>query len=265
MSVKKFCSIVKLTFLTNFAYIKAFWLNIIGTAVSIVVYYFLWQYVFQKQETIAGFTMAQMTTYVILSRVLSSQFSGGINMEFADWIYEGTIGMELLRPISLFFNLFAKRMGEFLFFVLFKGLPITVICIFVMGGSAPFGAAQFLLFVVSVLISIGLMFFIEFMVGLCSFYTFNNHGLRFMKSSLLSILSGGVVPIFFFPEAIVKVLDYMPFAGMVSVPVQIYMGKYGMTESIKYIGLQLVWCILLFGLAKFFYAKSIRKVVVQGG
>lgn len=156
-------------------------------------------------------------------------------------------------------------MGEFLFFVLFKGLPITVICIFVMGGSAPFGAAQFLLFVVSVLISIGLMFFIEFMVGLCSFYTFNNHGLRFMKSSLLSILSGGVVPIFFFPEAIVKVLDYMPFAGMVSVPVQIYMGKYGMTESIKYIGLQLVWCILLFGLAKFFYARSIRKVVVQGG
>lgn len=34
--MKKFCSIVKLTFLTNFAYIKAFWLNIIGTAVSVV-------------------------------------------------------------------------------------------------------------------------------------------------------------------------------------------------------------------------------------
>ena len=73
------------------------------------------------------------------------------------------------------------------------------------------------------------------------------------------------MPIFFFPEAIVKVLDYMPFAGMVSVPVQIYMGKYGMAESVKYITLQIVWCILLFGFAKFFYAKSIRKVVVQGG
>ncbi len=263
--MRKFCSIVKLTFLTNFAYIKAFWLNIIGTAVSIVVYYFLWQYVFQKQEIIAGFTMAQMTTYVILSRVLSSQFSGGINMEFADWIYEGTIGMELLRPVSLFFNLFAKRMGEFLFFVLFKGLPITLLSLLMMGGSAPFGATQFLLFGVSVLISIGLMFFIEFMVGLCSFYTFNNHGLRFMKSSLLSILSGGVVPIFFFPEAIVKVLNYMPFAGMVSVPIQIYMGKYGVVESIKYIALQILWCFFLFGLAKIFYTKSIRKVVVQGG
>lgn len=113
--MKKFCSIVKLTFFTNFAYIKAFWLNIIGTAVSIVVYYFLWQYVFQKQETIAGFTMAQMTTYVILSRVLSSQFSGGINMEFADWIYEGTIGMELLRPISLF-SICLRREWESFYF-----------------------------------------------------------------------------------------------------------------------------------------------------
>ena len=186
-------------------------------------------------------------------------------MEFADWIYEGTIGMELLRPVSLFFNLFAKRMGEFLFFVLFKGLPITLLSLLMMGGSAPFGATQFLLFGVSVLISIGLMFFIEFMVGLCSFYTFNNHGLRFMKSSLLSILSGGVVPIFFFPEAIVKVLNYMPFAGMVSVPIQIYMGKYGVVESIKYIALQILWCFFLFGLAKIFYTKSIRKVVVQGG
>ena len=63
--MRKFCSIVKLTFLTNFAYIKAFWLNIVGTAVSIIVYYFLWQFVFQKQDTIAGFTMEQMTTYAV--------------------------------------------------------------------------------------------------------------------------------------------------------------------------------------------------------
>ena len=72
--MRKFYYLVKMTFLTKFAYMKAFWFDIAGTAASIVIYYFLWQYVFRQQETLRGFTMAQMTTYVVLSRMLSSQF-----------------------------------------------------------------------------------------------------------------------------------------------------------------------------------------------
>ena len=66
------------------------------------------------------FTAVQMTTYVVLSRTLSSQFSGGINKEFAEWVYKGNIVVELLRPVHLAFNLFGKRLGEFFFFLLFK-------------------------------------------------------------------------------------------------------------------------------------------------
>ncbi len=115
----KFYCLVKMTFLTKFAYVKAFWINIAGTFASIVIYYFLWQFVFRQQDSLAGYTALQMTTYVILSRMLSSQFSGGINQELSNWIRTGKIGMELLRPISLFFTLFAKRVGEFVFFVAF--------------------------------------------------------------------------------------------------------------------------------------------------
>ena len=85
--MKKLCYLIKITFQTKFAYIKAFWFNIFGTAVSILIYYFLWKYVFQSRDELHGFTAAQITTYVILSRLLSSQFSGGINREFAEWRY----------------------------------------------------------------------------------------------------------------------------------------------------------------------------------
>ena len=63
----KFYCLVKMTFLTKFAYVKAFWINIAGTFASIVIYYFLWQFVFRRQDSLAGYTVVQMTAYVILS------------------------------------------------------------------------------------------------------------------------------------------------------------------------------------------------------
>ena len=81
-----------MTFLEKMAYTKAVWFNTIGTLVSIFSYYFLWKVVFMGENELVGFTMGEMITYVILSKVLSSQFAGGINMQFAEWVYEGTIG-----------------------------------------------------------------------------------------------------------------------------------------------------------------------------
>lgn len=263
--MKKIGCLIKMTFLTKFAYIKAFWLNVAGTIASIFIYYFLWKFVFRSQDTLAGYTMEQMTTYVILSRMLSSQFGGGINAEFAEWVYDGTIGIELLRPVSLFVTLFSKRVGEFLFFVLFKGIPVTILCFFLLGGVTPAGGVNFVLFLLSVCISIVIMFFFEFMVGLCSFYTLSYFGLGFCKSALLSILSGGIVPLFLFPEGVAKVLNLMPFAGMVSVPVNLYLGRYEIRQALSYIGLQVLWVVILGAMAMAFYAHVIKKVVVQGG
>lgn len=206
-----------------------------------------------------------MTAYVILSRMLSSQFSGGINSELSGWIRTGKIGMELLRPVSLFFTLFARRVGEFVFFVIFKGLPIAAVCFLALGGAAPAGVWNFAMFLVSICLSIGIMFFFEFMVGLCAFYTNHSYSLAYAKSSLLSILSGGVVPLFLFPEGLSRVLDYLPFAGMVSVPVNIYLGKYLPNETWQFVGLQVMWILILWMAAQMFYRCAIRRIVVQGG
>ena len=223
--MKKLYYLIKMTFQIKFAYMKAFWFNIFGTAVSILIYYFLWKYVFQSRDELHGFTAVEITTYVILSRLLSSQFSGGINREFSDWVQKGDIVVELLRPVPLVFTLFGKRVGEFLFFFLFKGIPVSILATLILGGTGPDSAANFVLFLISVLISIGLMFWIEVMVGLISFFTLNSYGIGYTKTALMSILSGGIVPLFLFPEGVANVLDYMPFAGMVSVPVHIYLGN----------------------------------------
>lgn len=101
--------------------------------------------------------------------------------------------------------------------------------------------------------------------GRPSFFTLNSYGVSSAKSALLSILSGGIVPIVLFPERIADFLNYLPFAGMVSVPINIYLGKYAINQALEFIILQVAWGIILGIIALVFYRFSIKKVVVQGG
>jgi len=261
----KFFYIVRLTFLSKFAYIKAFWFDIAGTSISIYIYYFLWQTVFKETESIAGFTITQMTTYVVLARILASQFSGGINREIGRWIYDGTISVELLRPYFFLQTLLAKRIGEFMFFVCFKAIPIGGLYILFFKGNGAKNIISIVTFCISIILSIIIMFFLECLVGLLSFYTLSDWGLVFTKNAICALLSGGIVPLFLFPKWLAVILNYMPFAGMVSTPINLFLGKYNEKEIIYVFMTQIIWIIGLGLLLYIFYRKAIRNIVVQGG
>ena len=98
------------------------------------------------------------------------------------------------------YTFWEKELGNSFSFFLFKGIPVTILASLILGGIGPDSAANLILFFTSVLISIGLMFWIEIMVGLVSFFTLSSYGLGYTKTALMSILSGGIVPLFLFPE-----------------------------------------------------------------
>lgn len=52
---------------------------------------------------------------------------------------------------------------------------------------------------------------------------------------------------------------------MVSVPVNIYLGKYLPEETWRFVGLQIVWILILWAAAHIFYSQAIRRIVIQGG
>lgn len=263
--LEKVYYMVRLVFLEKLAYTKALWFDIVATLASVFIYHFLWQIVFKERNEMAGFTAVEMTTYVILSKTLASQFSGGINRYFAAWIYEGSIGTEMTRPVSLFTILASRRAGEFLFYIFFKAVPVLLIGFLALGGTGPAGTWNLLLFLLSVVLSIGIMFYLEMIVGMGSFYTLTQHALAYTKTALMDLLSGGVVPLFLFPDVMEKILNFLPFAGMVSIPVNIFLGKYTLKTSLFYIGIQCFWILFMYLAAHGCFLRVIKKVIVQGG
>lgn len=263
--IEKYTAMIRLVFLEHMAYTKGLWFDIVSTLVSIFLYFLLWQIVFQEKNSIAGFTVVEMTMYIILSKILSAQFSGGVNLIFSKWIMAGEIGTELLRPMGLFALLGMRRLGEFFFSVIFQAIPVLIIGYFFLGGVGPASIVHLGLFFVSVFVSIGIMFYVEMLFGMGCFYTITYYALTYTKQALMELFSGGIVPLALFPGVIADMLSFLPFAGMVSIPINIFLGKYTVKESLFYILIEIFWVIVLWGIAHIVYLHVIKKVIVQGG
>ena len=119
------------------------------------------------------------------------------------------------------------------------------------------------------LCSVALAYMISFRVNLCfgfmAFYVKNLWGFNILKNSIISFLSGALIPLAFMPEPLRIALEYMPFASMGYTPVMIYMGKYGAAEIALRLGIQLVWAAALYGISKLIWAGAVKKLSVQGG
>jgi ABC-2 type transport system permease protein len=261
----KTLGIIGMTIKQRLAYRAALWSGTVATSASILIYYFLWQAVFSEAAVIDGFTFQMMITYIIIARVLASQFFNGINLTLAEWIREGNIATELIRPIGILRQLFALRIGEFCQFATFKLIPITLVAALFLGAAPPAGGVFFLLFVIKILAALILLFFFEVIIGTLAFYTMEFYAVRFAKDATLTILSGGLVPLFLFPEWLQSIFRFLPFQHLVAGPIEIYLGILSYSEILRSFANLSLWVVVMMLLSLLFFKKAMKKVVIQGG
>ena len=98
-----------------------------------------------------------------------------------------------------------------------------------------------------------------------AFFTTYIFGLLMVQEALLKFLTGELIPLSFFPGAVQKVFDFLPFSSMVYTPVMIYLGKYNNKELAFVLGRQAAWVIILYLLGSLIWKKVTRRLVVLGG
>ena len=81
----------------------------------------------------------------------------------------------------------------------------------------------------------------------------------------MHFLSGTLIPLSFFPGIFKKVLNYLPFAGLSQNPVLILLMKLDYLDALKFIGIALIWLIILELFAKWLFHVASKKVTIQGG
>lgn len=261
----KILEIIKINMKVNLAYAINAWGAFIVTLLQIFVFYYIWMAIYKFDSVINGISKDQIITYIILSRIIYTQVTWGFIPKIGQKIHTGEIAMDLLKPMDFQLFMFLGRIGDFTSFFVMTAIPILIICLFTLGTQAPLNFSTLIYFLLSLFMAIVLSFFVEFWIGMLTFYTNYSWGLQTFQEALVSLFSGALIPLTFFPGWLKTIADFLPFQQMSYSPVSIYLGIVKGPQVFEVLGFQLLWIIILWLLSRLFYSFAIKKITVQGG
>lgn len=263
--LSKIFELIKVSIKVNLAYAVNAWGAFVMTLFQIFVFYYIWMAIYRFDSVINGISKDQIVTYIILSRIIYTQITWGFIPKMGRKIHSGEIAMDLLKPMDFQAFMFFERIGDFTAFFCMTAFPILIICSLTLGMQAPLSFGTLICFFLSLFMAMTLSFFIEFWIGLLTFYTNYSWGLQTFQEALVALFSGALIPISFFPGWLKVITNFLPFQQMSYSPVSIYLGVVKGPQVYEVLASQLMWVVILLVLSRLFYSFAIKRVTVQGG
>jgi ABC-2 type transport system permease protein len=236
-----------------------------------VVFGFLIAYillaVYEQADVIGGYDVRDAIAYVWISQGLLSVagvFGPGW-YELARRVQTGDIATDLQRPLDVQYAGLAADAGRAGYQLLWRAAPQFLLGVLLFELTIPDGAARWLLFALSIALAVAVSFGIRFLVNLCSFWLLDYRGPVIIAIAINFALSGALIPLAFFPEPLDTILRLTPFASLLQVPVDIYVGSPLGGSTALALALQLSWAVALLAAGQLALAAGTRKLVLQGG
>ena len=120
-------------------------------------------------------------------------------------------------------------------------------------------------FLCSLVFSIIVSFFLNFILGLLSMITMNIRNINWGYNALLRFFSGQMVPLWIFPSALGVISDFLPFRCIYAIPMSIYIGNYAGMDMLRELGVQFTWILVLGLLSRLLMKRVFARVMIQGG
>jgi ABC-2 type transport system permease protein len=264
-SLRSYLAILRGSVISGLVYRFGFLFTIFGNIIYMVVAYFLWHSIYRNSETMHGLTFSQAFIYVALGStvfiLLKTYVEWGISREIND----GNIAVYLVRPVNYQLHWLSLALGFTLTNLVAISVPTALLLTLVFKVQFAPGPGL-LLFPFSLLMAFVISFNLDFAIGLTAFYTESTWGLSMTKEIIVTVLSGALLPLQFFPEAIQKVLLWLPFQAIYYTPLMtITKPDQGWDVFAPMMAVQIFWVIASFALTRMYYKRAIRVLRVSGG
>jgi len=258
-------SLARTTLQQAIAYRITTFFNVGLTFIWVIILYYLWRAAYSERASIAGLSWDQMRTYVVIAYGINALVGWRTGTAMMAAIRTGDVVFEMVRPLNYCTTQLARALG----FTVVEG-GISMIFTLVIGLAflhiqAPASLASGLLFVLALIIGFLTKVLVVFLVSLLTFWTLNGMGLMWSQQAIMQILSGTIVPLALMPGWLQFVAKVLPLRGIVSTPLEFYLGNAGGWDAVGLIGLQAVWLTALWVVANLAWKRAFRVVEIQGG
>ncbi|MFB9953184.1 ABC transporter permease [Rhizobium puerariae] len=239
---------------------------ILGGLVEVFARISIWKAVYGGRADVDGVSLDQMIAYALIGgTLLSSWDSTAVVRDVGATIRTGAIASTLLRPASYPLMLLAQQLGARLFSMMAVSLPVILVMGLLYGLEAPASVPHGVLFIFYLALSTLILMLTGIIVGLLAFWVLDAHALEWLLRGLLAVLSGGLVPLWFFPAGLAGIAHALPFSWITYQPMAVYLGRLDFGASLAQLLIGVVWLCILGGIATLLWSRACRLVVVQGG
>lgn len=263
--MKKYLYIIKTQIIKRLTYAFDVYGNILVQTIIMITSAFFWKALYKDGGTAGGVNVESMLVYIIMSSVLSVLLITNVEKRIEQSVQKGTVATDMMKPVSLFGIYFAEDIGTIIALILQNILPILLIGSLLIKVPKMADLRDLPLFVLSVLLSFFINWFLAALFGMMAFSAVNIDALIQVKKHLIRLISGSIIPLWFFPDPIANVLKFLPFPYIYQLPLSIYIGRGTRAEIFTGMEIQLAWAVVLFLVFLFAQKQITRKVMVQGG
>lgn len=242
-----------------------FLVNLVNVPISAIIYVFLWTAVFSYtgQSVIRGYSLEEMIGYYVVSMLVGLFVWVDVDKWIADDIRKGNLVVDLLRPMGYLAQTLWFEIGINVFGILISVVPVFLLG-FVFFGLQVAPWYVFVAFFLSLVFGFLIAFMLSFLVGITAFWFKEISGLRRVRRALVLFLSGGMIPLTFFPLVFQRVFEFLPFQYIRYTSINIYLQKYALQGVLLQLGIQLVWVLVLLFLVVRIWNTAVIKFSGEG-
>ncbi|WP_308201405.1 ABC transporter permease [Sphaerisporangium perillae] len=212
---------------------------------------------------LAGYDVIDAVTFCFLTQAFIGPmevFGGGLQL--AQRVRTGDVALDLVRPASLQLWTLADDLGRAAFLFFARSVPPTLVGAALFGIRVPGDPATWAAFLVSMALGVVVSFGLRYLVALSSCWIVDDRGVQSLSLVMTTFFSGMILPLVLFPGWLGTLAQALPWAAMVQVPADVYLGKRDVLGALAF---QAAWVAAVLGLGALATRSARRKVVIQGG
>lgn len=260
--MNKYSQIFKISFAQEFAYKVNFIMWRARNVIQVLLAYYLWSAVFaDPQTTLFGYDQEKILTYVFAMILIRSLVFSARSVDVPQEISEGSLTNYLVRPIAYFKYWFVRDFSsKALNFVFSIGEFVLLAIVFRPPIFIQSNILFLFLFLITILIANYLIFVIRFIVTSITFWVPElAWGGQFLFMVIITeFLSGSIFPLDIFPALWQKIFNYLPFPYLIFFPLQVYLGKISLAETLRGILVSVFWSFGLTYILRAIWQKGLR-------
>jgi ABC-2 type transport system permease protein len=216
---------------------------------------------------------ADVVSYVWLGQALLAMLPWNADAELRAMVRSGAVAYELCRPIDLYSLWYARALAWRTAPTILRAVPMCVIAAVLLPLiglgewrlATPPSTASALAFAATLVCTLLLGCALTTLINVSLLWTISGEGAVILLTTLVTFLSGMIVPLPLFPDWAQPIVRALPFAGLVDLPFRVFTGHIPPAGAVSVLQHQILWTLTLVLLGRWLLSHGIRRVVVQGG